>query len=351
MASGGVVSPGMTIANSPFLIWELGALNNRNAIIGYRMLIDWAAIEPTEGNYDFSQITAVENYLKTQLNVPKHLVLVVLPGYFGNKTCNGDVVPNYILNNSAYGKSPNTGSYGWWGGTGNGNTCSAAIWRSNVMDRWIALHQALGKAFDSDPFFETIMFQEGSWIVGTVADNHGDYPGDSIMMSLFTKLLQATVAAFPHTNVVFENTWLATLTPSQQFEQTMILNRVAPGTADTYGQTFVDAHGGHLNGPGLDAYIGNTAPGSTYSGPDYRSRIPSMVDIEGPDLGPYGNNQGYSPADICAALNKSYKSSHAFWTYLGNDSSVPMPSRWSNLVTTVTGCPLTNIGYPAAYPQ
>src|SRR5271166_571796 len=160
MASGGVVSPGMTIANSPFLIWELGALNNRNAIIGYRMLIDWAAIEPTEGNYDFSQITAVENYLKTQLNVPKHLVLVVLPGYFGNKTCNGDVVPNYILNNSAYGKSPNTGSYGWWGGTGNGNTCSAAIWRSNVMDRWIALHQALGKAFDSDPFFETIMFQE-----------------------------------------------------------------------------------------------------------------------------------------------------------------------------------------------
>jgi len=294
------------------------------------------------------------------MDKPRHLVVVVLEGNFGSTSA--PPIPSYILTNPAYGPSPVAGSYGWWGGTGNGNTSSAALWRPAVMARWIALHQALGAAFDGDPDFEAIMFQEDSWFIGAVSDNNGGYPGDSVMIPLIQNLLTATLVAFPHTSVIFENTWAGTATATQQLEQFMIENRVAPGTADTFGQTWVNANGGQLNSWGMNAYIGVTVTGSTYSGPDYRPIMPSMVDIEGPDMGAYDKctsdacTAGYTPQDICNALNQSFHSSHAFWTYLGNNPNIsgnwfPSYSTWSNVVATANQCPLVNTAYPAVYPQ
>jgi hypothetical protein len=364
MASGGVVYPGATIANSNFLGYELSALNNQDGFVGYRMLITWGALEPTEGNYDFSVVTSVLNYLKTQLNEPKHLVLVVLPGSFTSSTAGSREIPQYILSDSTYGPSPVAGSYGWWGGTGNGNTSTACLYRAAVMARWIALHQALGQAFDSEPYFEAIMFQEDSWVMGAWTTNGvPDYPGDATMLTDFEQILTSTLAVFPHTNVIFQNTWMGSPGPTTQLEQFLVQHRIAPSTADTFGQTYVDAHNGELNSWGMNAYIGldpvydsatntvNYSPGT-----DYRPQIHSMVDIEAPDLGLYQDMGGtiglggYAPQDICSALNQSYGASHAFWTYLGDDSSVPTVSQWSNLAATVSACPLVSASYPAVYP-
>jgi len=41
-----------------------------------------------------------------------------------------------------------------------------------------------------------------------------------------------------------------------------------------------------------------------------------MLFIEPSDLGVYTASKGYTPADICVALNRSYGASHAFWAYL-----------------------------------
>jgi hypothetical protein len=357
MASGGVLGPGQTIANSQFLPYELEALNNKDAILGYRLLITWAALEPTEGKYDFSQITEVLTYLKTKLNVPKRLVLVVLPGNFNSAVAGGSTLPQYLLNGSAYGRSPVAGSYGWWGGTGNGRTSTACLYRPAVMARWIALHQALGAAFDSEPNFEALMFQEDSWVMGAWTTNHPpDYPGDSAMLTGFESLLTATLTAFPHTNVIFQNTWMGTPPLTAELEQFMVKNRVAPSTADTFGQTWITAHG-RMNSWGMDAYVGITEPGYSYSTSDLRPQMPSMVDIEGPDLGVYQNMGGtngaggYLPQDICHALNQSYKASHAFWTWL-TSSEISVPSQtWPELSATVSACPLVHTGYPAAYPR
>ena len=73
----------------------------------------------------------------------------------------------------------------------------------------------------------------------------------------------------------------------------MVENCIAPGTKDTYGQTYIQAHDGFPNSWGLDAYPGKNLPDSGYSGPDYRSRIGSMLDTESPDVGADGRVAGY----------------------------------------------------------
>jgi hypothetical protein len=354
MASDGIVSPGATIANSDFLPYELGAIQGFDDIVGYRMFITWASLESGYGVYDFSLVTSVLSYLETQLGTPRHLVVVVLPGQFSS-TAPGtsySVVPEYILTDPQYGPSPVAGSYGWWGGSNNGNTWAAALHRlaapgqESVNDRWIKLHQALGNAFNSEPYFEAIMFQEDSWVVGAAANDHDPTWSEANYVTNLESTLTATLAAFPNTSVIEENSYLETATPTQDFEQWMIQHRVAPGAADTFGQTYITANHGVPNGWGMSAYFGLTASGSTYSGPDYRPTMPSMVDVEGPDLACFGGS-GYTPQDICDALNMSYHSSHAFWTYCGT----PPAAKWSTLATTLQECPLVNTGYPANYPN
>ena len=85
-------------------------------------------------------------------------------------------------------------------------------------------------------------------------------------------------------------------------------------------------------------------------GPDMRSRMHSMVFIEAPNLGVYASNNGFTPADICVALNRSYAASHAFWTYLGNNNTSRPWANWSNVLATINKCPLVNSGYPQIYP-
>ncbi len=62
MASNTVVFAG---TSTDFMQWEMGGLNNQDAILGYRMIITWGALEPTQGNYDFSAIDAALTRLKT----------------------------------------------------------------------------------------------------------------------------------------------------------------------------------------------------------------------------------------------------------------------------------------------
>src|SRR5271156_1842532 len=68
MASYGVVYSSQSTA---FMQTETNDLNNHDAIVGYRMAITWGAMEPTQGNYDFSAIDTTLQRLKTAYNKPK----------------------------------------------------------------------------------------------------------------------------------------------------------------------------------------------------------------------------------------------------------------------------------------
>jgi hypothetical protein len=355
LASNGILRPGGQFTVQPPGTWnqfltEVGHLNNQDNVVGYSAYVYWSALEPSQDKYDFSQIAALLNYLKTHFNKPKHLVLVVMPGKNSTTDARG-AIPNYIANSPMYGPSPVAGSYGWWGGKGNGVTAVAALHRPAVMERWIKLHQKLGEAFNGDPNFEAIMFAETSWVIGASKNNGAPDWNGATSLTNWENLITATTEAFPNTSVIVENTWLDVPLRTQQLEDFMLEHRVAPGTIDTFGQTWIDQHGGALNSWGLNEYIGRgISPQFPALGPDMRPRMHSMVFIEAPNLGVYVANNGYTPADICVALNRSYASSHAFWTYLGNSNTTRPWANWSNVLATINTCPLVNTGYPLIYP-
>jgi hypothetical protein len=148
-----------------------------------------------------------------------------------------------------------------------------------------------------------------------------------------------------------ENSWFDKPLRTQQLEDFMLEHRVAPGTMDTLGQTWFNQHGGGLNNWGLNEYIGRgISPEFPALEPDMRPRMHSMVFIEAPNLGVYTANNGYTPADICVALNRSYAASHAFWAYLGNNNTTRPWADWSNVLATINTCPLVNTDYPQIYP-
>jgi hypothetical protein len=345
---------------------EMDTINGYDNIVGYRVFITWGAIEQSQGNYDFSLVDAILNRLKTQYNKPKHLVLVVLPGPFGNTTVDGSVVPGYLQATSVYGASPVAGSYGWWGtysGTPGRYGYTAALHRPAVMDRYIALVQALGAHYDSDPYFEALMFQEDAWMASLLG-SAPDY-NDAAFTTQIERLLSASTAAFPHTTIIMENTWMINGPDTQAMESWMVNNRIAPGSADTVGQTAFNM--GYANTGlawGLQTYFGITVGGGSSTGTDLRTRTHAMLDIEAPDIAgsyysDYGAPQGYHPADVISALNQSYGASHAFWTHLfgsedamggGTVSSVAPWAVWTNLAPAINSQPLTNTSYPNNYP-
>lgn len=355
LASNGILKPGGQFTTQPAGTWnpfltELSQLNNQDNVVGYSAYVYWSALEPAQDKYDFSQVSALLSYLRTHFNKPKHLVLIVMPGK-NNSTDARGAIPSYISNGSMYGPSPIAGSYGWWGGTGNSVTAVAALHRPAVMERWIKLHEKLGEAFNGDPNFEAIMFAETSWVIGASKSNGAPDWSGATSLTNWENLVSATTRAFPNTNVIVENTWLDTPLRTQQLEDFMLQNRVAPGAMDTYGQTWVDQHGGALNNWGLNEYIGRAISADYPAlGPDMRSRMHSMVFIEGPNLGVYTSSSGYTPADICVALNKSYAASHAFWSYLGNNNTSRPSANWSNVLATINKCPLSHTDYPQIYP-
>jgi hypothetical protein len=341
-----------------------GALTNYPQFKGWRQWFTWGALEPTKGNYDFSQLDALLERLKTQYGTPRHLVITLYPSGPVTIWKPGDAstIPAYIQQDKAYGASPVSGSYGWWGVNSGGASTGGyepALWRPAVMDRFIALIQALAARYDNDPYFEGVMFQEA---VYHVIAQGSDYTNDG-MTQQAKRLLTASTAAFAHTSVVFENTWgMGNPTQNQNFEAWMVDNRIAPGTADVVGETafllpMTKGRPDAVNW-GMAAYMGMVDISSSYSGGDLRTRSRAMVDIEADDIaGPYYTKSGgpFKPADICVALNKRYKASHAFWDhFMGSEKirgvAIPEAAKWPNLAPAVAACPLTTTSYPPNYP-
>ncbi|HEY6483220.1 MAG TPA: hypothetical protein VIY54_06815 [Steroidobacteraceae bacterium] len=371
MASNGVIYPGKTLANFEAEMQDIGTFDN---VVGYRVFITWGALEPAKGRYDFSVLDAMLALLKTRFNKPKHLVVALLPASFGGQLGNNDgkVVPVYLQQDSAYGPSPTPGMYGWWGASSHGvssSAYSAALWRPAVMNRFIALLQAMGAHYNSDPNFEAVMFQEDSGPPGAAtpkgAPQAPDY-SSAAMVAQYEAMMTAATAAFPNTSFVMENTWGTNSVPdTENLEVWMVKNRIAPGSADTIGQSVFDKYGfnGLFLNFGMQTYVGAGVAGSNYTGGDLRLQAHAMMDVEADDLaGAYFGRWGgpFSALDVINALNQTYQASHAFWTRLigtepvrggGTVNSEAPGARWSNLGPVINAHPLLHTDYPPNYPK
>ncbi len=335
--------------------WEMSDLNNQDAILGYRMSITWGALEPTQGNYDFSVIDAVLAKLKTAYNKPKRLVIMLFD--YGMSALGGQndgaVIPTYILQNPIYGPSPVAGSYGWWGKNANGASTgqyAPALYYAPVMDRFIAMVQALGQHLDNDPYVEAILIQEDATVTQSASELGSADPhySDDAWLTQLKRLLSASTAAFPHTSVSMANSWMRSDADTIALQEWMAGNRIAAGSADTVGQSAIDTYGVGLLSWGLQAQIGV----AQYGGIDLRPRMAAMMDVEEPDIdGTYFQSHGgpYAPLDVIHALNQTYHASHAFWTRLSG-SQYPAAAQWPALAATCAANPLIHTAYPANYP-
>jgi hypothetical protein len=351
MASYSIIYPGDSISKVQA---EMDDLNNQDAILGYRMFITWGALEPAQGKYDFSAVDAILARLKTAYNKPKRLVVELwIFGQGALKNGTGSVIPTYIQQNADYGASPIAGSYGWWGQNSNGASTgqyAPALYYQPVMDRLIAMVQALGKHLDGDPYVEAVMVQEDSTVAQAAANlgSHDPHYSDGAWLTQLERLLTASTAAFPHTSVAMQNSYFVQPAASITLEQWMAANRIAAGSADTLGQTGIATYGPSLIGFGLEAYLGE----AQFGGIDLRPKMTAMMDVQGPDL--YTNyfrayGGPYTPLDIINALNQTYHASHAFWTRL-TGSSVPDAAQWSSVAAACAAHPLIRTAYPSNYP-
>jgi hypothetical protein len=351
MASYAILFPGDSISKVQS---EMDDLNNQDAILGYRILITWGALEPTPGNYDFSLIDAILARLKTQYNKPKRLVILLWTYSQGmHRNNKGSIIPQYIQADAKYGASPVAGSFGWWGQNSKGVSTgmyAPALYYPPVMDRFIGMVQALGKHLDGDPNVEALLIQENSTIAQAAANLGSVDPhyGDNIWLTQQERLLSASTAAFPHTSVTMGNSYFVQPAPTVALEEWMAANRIAMGSADTLGQTAIDAHGTSILSDGIQAYLG-VHPSTKV---DLRPKMTAMMDVEGPDMyTPYFRQYGgpWTPLDLINDLNQTIHASHAFWTHL-TGPDIPSEAQWPNLAATCAAHPLTRTAYPANYP-
>lgn len=359
MASESVMYAGRKIS---FIQSEMDDINNHDAILGYRVWVTWGALEPSQGNYDFSTLDAVLARLKTAYNKPKHLVVGLWLYGQGAMRSHGDggVVPLYIQQGQQYGSSPVAGSYGWWGMSKNGVSSgmyAPALYNQVVMDRFIAMIQALGNHLDADPDVEALYVQEDATITEAASDFAPKDPhySDGAWLTQLERLLTASTAAFPHTSVIMANSWFNRPTSTVALTEWMLGNRVAPGSADSWGQTAIAASGTSHLSDGIQVLLGTDQYGGIG---DLRGKMRAMMDVQAPDMvGPYFKGYGgpWTPLDIINAMNQTYYASHAFWThFFGTEKSygapIPDAAKWPNLATTCAANPLIHTDYPSNYP-
>lgn len=307
--------------------------------------------------FNFALMDLIFARCATHYSLPKQLVLAIEVMSFSGGTRGNDkqIVPNYILNDhTTYGTSPD-GAGGWWGPdpteVGGSHTYSAATWRASVSAMYGLTFAALGSCYGTNPRFEGVIDQEPSaatqcalagseW--GGPDSNDPTYDTNDANYVAQMKLYLATARAWmPNQNIMSENTFLNHATPTQQFEEWMMIggSYIAPSAADVIGLIHILAANTPIASWGLQAYRGFTAAGSTWTGPDRSNIFRCLIDFESPDYGKFGATL----QDDFNALQSSYKASHCFMTRLST-------AQWAPVTAFLQANRLTNIDYPAAYP-
>lgn len=172
----------------------------------------WKDLEPREGVYDFSKIA---NDLDQLSRINKRLIVRVEAESFNTGQ---QEVPDYLQSDRYDG-----GVYKL--DTGNGY--NAAYYNKHVQDRMIALLQAMGKAFDSNPHLEMISLEEtsyGKYDNRWVAQHARQYLGGMMRVAVAAK------QAFPTTQVTQFINWPTFALP--QLFQISVQNHLGVGGPD-----------------------------------------------------------------------------------------------------------------------
>lgn len=148
---------------------------------GIQMRYKWRDIEIEKGKYNFTDID--RNLAEVKAKGKTLLIYLLDQDYWGN-SC----IPDYMTNDPIY----------CGGQVFKGKRSNPRLWEPQVMDRYIALYEAIGKRYDSAPNFEGISSNEREIAARDSTYSDRKY-ADQIM-----RVQVALAKAFP-TSMVFES--------------------------------------------------------------------------------------------------------------------------------------------------
>ncbi len=154
-------------------------------IVGIQKRYLWSEIEPAYGEYDFSEIEADLNYLRSK---GKKLVVQIQDKSF---LAGAPYVPDYLINDPQYNGGVALNRPGGW---------TPKKWNHAVQQRLAALYRALGARFDREDVFEGLVITE------SMAGVWGDYLPDDYTPEAYRdgliSLITYAKEAFPRTTVI-----------------------------------------------------------------------------------------------------------------------------------------------------
>lgn len=261
-------------------------VNSEPNFQGVKHAYYWATLEPERGRYDFSLI---EKHLALLKPARKRLIIQVSDRSFVSSGVEGKL-PAYLTNEPG-------GAGGWWRkvdpNTGATRGYIAKVWQPAIMDRYIALWQALAARFDDDPYVEFVVASEIS--PGTGTHSCPDFTVAAYSAQL-KRHFRASKAAFAHTNVA----WYTNSFSGQVGDLIKLAYELRMGAGNTDVLKFPGTQG--------DRILSGAEPGYTI---DYRGQIAIPYEAQGPEFG--GKEGSLTPAQVFALANDNYHATHLMW--------------------------------------
>lgn len=294
---------------------EIALVKANPKTTGYMAYYQWPFFEPTTlGVYtwtnffaDYTNATGIAH--PGDPATGKMFVFELMMDVINNLS-GSNIVPTYIFNNpGTYGSGLNGG-----GGTANGGGNGVvALWRTSVMDRIIALTQALanivmpsGLKFKDDPYCQGII----SWELTSQTAAIGS--SDANMTNITAQVKRwalAAKAALPNTLICLECNYFGSPAETEAMVAWMAANGLQLGGPDIWGATMVrnqaiPPHNTSANNLtwGQQSYIGVTTTTYPATGRhDYRGQMILMHEIQEPEMDGVqfsGLGSPFVPADI-----------------------------------------------------
>ena len=304
------------------------AIGDNTHIAGVTIGLKWSELEAAQGDYSpgIELITATLKKLKS-LPTPKRLFIRMHPMCYGSSCTDAahlaKYYPGYVVKMG--GAGPITS------GT------LVAFWKPAVNDRYIALMQALAKAFDNDPYFEGIApIRETS--AGPV---NGNFTIDALYEQ-WRRLAAASASAFVKSNVVFFVNGMGGQENVDKFIAYLYPLQVGVGAPDTCGLDLCGEK--RLNSVRTLAGLSG--------GTDYRGKMPIIWSVEGTELGlaKMGPPGGYTAKQIFDIVNSEPRTSHMLWSRIMYTGTAAQ--KWDpGMLAVINANPLTHTSCPKAYTQ
>jgi hypothetical protein len=310
------------------VIADISALSS---VRGIEQRYNWSTLEPSRGKYDFS---AIRSDLERLRPYGKRLIVLLMDRtWAGTDT---SALPAYLAtepnsNNGIVVKPDNEGVI-------------ARIWNEAVMDRLIALSEAMAAEFDNEPLFEGIRFEE---ITPSMSPGGAGVPADYNVAAMTTQWKRLATSSRQHwqrTNVFFNTNTLGGVTgPLQIIEHGYQIGGLGVGAPDVIppgasdyqmaGERVVTRSPDISRGDNPDKFIR-----------DYRGKLPIMHSVQTPSLG--GKEGTFKPVELADYIILQVGATHLSWVVAPSN----VPINWADYIrpylaasprSTVQACPAT----------